>query len=103
MAAHAHVHTPPCTQPHAHKLPHQHAHTSPRREDLKHIKAKLKKVEEKGAKDASKEAKLASEVEELEGAIPRLQARGEEVASKLQVAEKVKGESKCMCVCAGGR
>lgn len=58
------------------------------REDLKHMKAKVKKLEDKVAKDSAKLESCKAEAETMASAVPQLQARAEEAAGKLASAEE---------------
>jgi structural maintenance of chromosome 4 len=59
------------------------------REDLKHLKAKLKKLEDKMAKDGSKGQELAAELARLQEDVPALQARAADLELQLGKAQEV--------------
>jgi structural maintenance of chromosome 4 len=59
------------------------------REDLKHLKSKLKKVEDKSAKDAAKLSAVEAEGAALEAAVPELRAKAEAAQAKLGPSEEV--------------
>lgn len=59
------------------------------REDIKHIKSKLKKLEDKASKDANKLAAAETEIATLEAAGPQLRAQAEQAAAHLPPAEEV--------------
>ena len=70
------------------------------REDLKNMKARAKKLDDKLAKDAKKRADMATEVETIEREVPELEAKkaelesrvGEEEAALDAMLESLKGE-----------
>ena len=64
------------------------------REDLKHLKAKLKKLEDKMGKDSSKGQELAAELARLQEDVPALQARAADLELRLAKAQEVGG---CAC------
>ncbi|KAI3438320.1 hypothetical protein D9Q98_000754 [Chlorella vulgaris] len=60
------------------------------REDLKHLKAKLKKAEEKLGKDGAKAEELRAELARLEEEVPALQARAADLELQLGKAQEVR-------------
>ncbi|EFN54921.1 hypothetical protein CHLNCDRAFT_134635 [Chlorella variabilis] len=60
------------------------------REDLKHLKQKLKKVEEKMAKDGTKADELQAELARLQEDVPALQARTADLELQLIKAQEVR-------------
>ena len=58
------------------------------REDIKHMKTKLKKLEDKSNKDASRLASSENEIATLEAAGPLLRAQAEKAAAQLPPAEE---------------
>lgn len=60
------------------------------REDLKHLKQKLKKLEEKAGKDGAKAADLAVELARLQEDVPALQARAADLELQLTKAQEVR-------------
>lgn len=66
------------------------------REDLKHLKQKLKKVEEKMAKDGTKADELQAELARLQEDVPALQARTADLELQLIKAQEV-GEGHRQC------
>ena len=63
----------------------------PRSEDLKHLKAKLKKLEEKAGKDGTKAQELQAELACLQEDVPALQARAADLELQLAKAQEVRG------------
>ena len=59
------------------------------REDLKHVKQKLKKLEEKMAKDTAKSQELHAELGQLQEDVPALQARAADLELQLAKAQEV--------------
>ena len=60
---------------------------------MKHLKAKLKKLEEKMGKDSSKGQELAAELARLQEDVPLLQARAADLELQLTKAQEVRGKA----------
>ena len=72
---------------------HPRAH-APRREDLKHLKAKLKKQDDKMQRDGAKAEASQAEAASLRGELPALEARAQELEGQLAKAHKVRTQGR---------